>query len=229
MKIEQEYEVVKVGEDFDVLREHPDNPNRGDMATIEESLEVNGWFGAVIAQKSTGYVLAGNHRFRAAVERGAKEIPVVWKDVDDEAAMRIMLADNQTARRADPNEEKLTAILQSLPHLGGTGYDSALSPLERDIESGKVNLADGRPRDLTPSGLGSGPERDTLEAETEPNGDRPSHVPDAPTADNVPDDKYAPQFGVILICSSEEDQESVFELCKKTFGDQDIQVRLTAV
>lgn len=226
-EIVQEYEVVKVGGDFDVLREHPDNPNRGDELSIAESIDYNSWYGAVVAQKSTGYILAGNHRFRAAVELGYKEIPVIWKDVDDEAALRIMLADNQTARRADPDEEKLTAILQSLPDLGGTGYDSALSPLERDIESGKVNLANGQARDLTPGPLAGSPgDQESHVMEAESNG---SHIPDAPTADNVPDDKYTPQFGVILICSSEEDQEAVFELCKKTFGDQDIQVRLTAV
>lgn len=228
VKHDQEYEVVSIGGDSDILREHPENPNRGDMGVIDESLEINGWFGAVIAQKSTGYILAGNHRYRSALQKGMSSIPTIWKDVDDDEAMRIMLVDNQSARRADPDEEKLTAILQSLPDLGGTGYDNALSPLERDIESGKVNLADGRPRDLTPGGgsMSSTAANDMAEAR---NGDEPDHVPDVPTADNVPDDKYTPQYGVILICSSEEDQEGVFELCKKTFGEQDIQVRLTAV
>lgn len=224
-EIVQEYEVVRIDGDFDVIREHPENPNRGDELVVAESIDYNGWYGAVTVQKSTGYILAGNTRYREAKKLGYKELPVIWKDVDDEQAMRIMLADNQTARRADPDEEKLTAILQSLPDLGGTGYDSALSPLERDIESGKVDLADGRPRDLTPRSNGAEP----TDGPEQPGVDPISHVPDAPTADNVPDDKYTPQFGVILICSSEEDQESVFELCKKTFGDQDIQVRLTAV
>jgi hypothetical protein len=223
--INQEYEVVKIDGDFDVIREHPDNPNRGDEAVIDESIDVNGWYGAVTAQKSTGYIVAGNHRYRVAKAKGMKEIPVIWKDVDDESALRIMLADNQTARRADPDEEKLTALLQSLPDLGGTGYDSALSPLEQAIESGKETLADGKPRDLTP---GPGPDNG-IEPEAGTNGDGPSHVPDTPTADNVPDDVYTPQYGVIIICTSEEDQEGVYELCKKTFGEQDIQVRLTAV
>src|SRR3954469_23661320 len=83
VEINQEYELVDIMFDKDPLKEHPDNPNRGDTEVIDESITVNGWHGAITAQKSTGYILAGNHRYRVAKQKGAKQIPVIWKDVDD--------------------------------------------------------------------------------------------------------------------------------------------------
>jgi ParB-like chromosome segregation protein Spo0J len=56
--INQEYELVPTGR----LRPHPRNVNRGDLAVIAESIAQNGFYGAVVAQRSTGYILAGNHR-----------------------------------------------------------------------------------------------------------------------------------------------------------------------
>ncbi len=219
--IDQEYEIVEIGGDFDVIREHPQNPNVGDDEVVDESIGVNGWYGVVTVQKSTGYILAGNTRYRVAMARGMKALPVTWKDVSDEEALRIMLADNQTARRANPDEEKISAILQGLPDLAGTGYESVLHPLERRIEEGKEQLVDGQARDLTPAAATNG---------SDPGGAAdPDPVADGSGDDAVPDDQYTPQYAVIVVCSTEDDQRGVYELCKKTFGDKDFEVRLTAV
>lgn len=122
MKIDQEYELVPVGGDHDILKEHPRNPNKGDEDGISESIDVNGWYGAVTAQRSTGYVLAGNHRFRQALKKGADVVPTIWRDVDDETAIRILLADNRIARKGVLDEELVTELLESLETLDGTGY-----------------------------------------------------------------------------------------------------------
>src|SRR5262245_16196031 len=50
------------------LRPHPQNPRTGDVAAIRASLDVNGWYGAIVAQRSTGFILAGNHRYKAACQ-----------------------------------------------------------------------------------------------------------------------------------------------------------------
>lgn len=55
---------------LDRLATHPENPRQGDVAAIAASIETNGFYGAVVAQKSSGHVLAGNHRLLAARERG---------------------------------------------------------------------------------------------------------------------------------------------------------------
>lgn len=117
------YEMVPVG----VLKQHERNPNRGDVLVIAESIEENGFYGAVVAQRSTGKVLAGNHRLQAARSAGLAEVPVIWLDVDDREALRILLADNQLAKLATYDDAVLVEVLRDLEHTGsslrGTGYE----------------------------------------------------------------------------------------------------------
>lgn len=114
--------------DVAMLKEHPNNPNRGDVDAIEESIGANGWYGSIIAQRSTGYVIAGNHRLRAAKRHGAEQVWVEFADVDAEAATRIMLADNRTAALARLDTEALNAVLASVQEaagdIAGTGFDA---------------------------------------------------------------------------------------------------------
>lgn len=105
------------------LREHPQNPRKGDVEAIKESMTANGVYRPVIAQKATGFILAGNHTYRAMRELGETLIPVVYVDVDDDTATRILLADNRTADLGDYNHETLIQLLQDIPDLDGTGYD----------------------------------------------------------------------------------------------------------
>lgn len=104
------------------LRQHPENPRRGDTEAIKASIEANGWFGSITAQTSTGYVLAGNHRLEAALELGIESLPVVWLDVDDEEARRILLNDNRTSDEATYDYSELKDVLDDLGDLTGTGY-----------------------------------------------------------------------------------------------------------
>lgn len=48
------------------LRRHPDNPRQGAVGSIMESIAVNGWHGVIVAQRSSSYILVGNHRWEAA-------------------------------------------------------------------------------------------------------------------------------------------------------------------
>lgn len=110
------------------LRKHPKNPRRGNVETISESIATNGFYGTVIAQKSTGYILAGNHRYEAAKASGAKELPVTWLDVNDEHALRILLADNRANDLAGYDSSALDSVLRELADgigLDGTGYDAS--------------------------------------------------------------------------------------------------------
>ena len=114
---------------WDRLTPHPDNPRRGDVATIEQSIRQNGWYGTVVAQASTGYVLIGNHRTQAARNVGLPACPSVqWIDCDDEQARRILLSDNRTADLAVYDDTMLTELLDTLADtdfgLAGTGFDA---------------------------------------------------------------------------------------------------------
>lgn len=123
---------------LDAVRPHPRNPRQGDTGAIHESITANGFYGAVVAQKSTGYILAGNHRHQAAAQAGATEIPVTWVDVDDDHALRILLADNRTNDLASYDDAALAEILKDIHEahgtLAGTGYDGdALDELLADL------------------------------------------------------------------------------------------------
>lgn len=113
----------------DTLEEHPDNPRRGDDDAVTESIVTNGFFGAILVQKSTGHVIAGNTRFRAMRDAGEDAIPGFWVDCDDDAAKRILLADNRTSDLAYYADDALLELLREVHStplgLTGTGYDDA--------------------------------------------------------------------------------------------------------
>lgn len=122
---EQEYELVPI----DSLEPHPDNPNVGDDEALEESIGTTGFYGALICQRSRRRILVGHTRWRADTAAGATTIPVIWVDCDDVRARKIMLGDNEYARRATTDQDllalNLQAILDEGADLVGTGYDAA--------------------------------------------------------------------------------------------------------
>jgi len=126
------------------LKVHPQNPRDGDIGAIIESIEANGWFGTLVAQVSTGHVCAGNHRLQAAHHLKMAKVPVHWLDIDDETALRILLADNRTSDLATYKNEELAEVLELLAKkgkLGGSGYDGDdLDALLFDIERNRGDL-----------------------------------------------------------------------------------------
>lgn len=135
------------------LRPHPRNPRQGDVGAIHESIAANGFYGSVVAQRSTGFVLAGNHRLHAAIQAGAPQLPVTWVDVDDATALRIMLADNRTNDVAGYDTAALAELLKEITAdagtLEGTGYDGdALDDLLAGLNPtgmGKLKIVDVQP------------------------------------------------------------------------------------
>jgi hypothetical protein len=117
-----------------MLSTHPENPRIGDMRAIGESVAAHGFYGVLVAQRSTGRVLAGNHRLVAARAAGITELPVAWLDVDDDEARRILLADNRATDLATYDDDALADLLASLEStevgLEGTLYvdDDAAEP-----------------------------------------------------------------------------------------------------
>lgn len=98
------------------------NPREGDIGAISESLRLNGQYRPIVARRD-GTVLVGNHTVQAAYALGWKEIAVVWADVDDEEAAKIVLVDNRTADLATYDGTELGQLLTSLHGWDGTGFD----------------------------------------------------------------------------------------------------------
>jgi len=114
---------------LDLISLHPRNYNKGDVDSVRESVVENGFYGSIVVQQSSGHVLVGNHRYMAAKAEGLTEIDVDYVDVDDDTAIRIMVADNATAARAKPDPERLHELLAEIQaqrgDLRGTGHDAS--------------------------------------------------------------------------------------------------------
>lgn len=139
--VNQEYRLLPVAK----MTPHPKNPRRGDLDSISESIKANKFYGAVVIQKSTGHILIGNHRYRAALKAGIDKLPAIVADVDDLTAEKIMLSDNRTSDLASYDDTALLAILEEISHgdaalLLGTGFD------EHDLT--RLGRANAIPSDL---------------------------------------------------------------------------------
>lgn len=122
--------------EIDLMSQHPQNPNNGDVDAIAESILAHGFINPVLVQRSTGHILAGNHRYAAMLALEQTKIPAVIIDVDDDEALRILIADNRTSELAIRDGHALQAILDQLNKsdiaLVGTGYDDdSLAELKR--------------------------------------------------------------------------------------------------
>lgn len=114
----QKMQSVKI----DTLTKYPKNPRVGNLQAIKESITENGFFRPLIVQKSTNYVIGGNHSWQAARELGMTHVPVVYLDVDDQRAAKIVLADNRTNDLATYDADILAEIMKSIDTPIGTGY-----------------------------------------------------------------------------------------------------------
>ena len=112
---------------IDSVELHPRNPRQGDVAAVAASLARFGLQKPVVVQRSTRYVVAGNHVVRAALSLGWTEIAANVEDLDDAEAIAFMLADNRTADLGGYDDTLLAAILaeqQAEDNLAATGYDA---------------------------------------------------------------------------------------------------------
>lgn len=102
---------------------HPANPRRGSVDLIKQSLKANGQYKPLVVQRGTNHVLAGNHTLAAAEGLEWETISVVYVDVDDEQALKILLADNRTSDKSRYDDSALLEALEALNgDFAGTGW-----------------------------------------------------------------------------------------------------------
>jgi ParB-like chromosome segregation protein Spo0J len=141
---------IKVGQAVQVrindLTPYPQNPRRGDIQAIAESLSYHGQFKPIVVNKKNNTILAGNHTYKAAKRLGWKHISVVYVDVEPIEARRIMLADNRINDLASYNEGLLETVLKTFDDLNGTGFtDGDIKALEKIINDGENPKSDKEP------------------------------------------------------------------------------------
>lgn len=145
--VPQEFEsAVKLS----TLKEWPTatNPKRHDVDGIAESVQINGAYGVLLVQKSTRRILAGNGRKQAFKKLKISHRDVVWLDVDDATAERIVGVDNRLQQTGGYDDKALYAYLhkqQARDNLRGTGYvdadvEAARRVLEREKDPGTTRV-----------------------------------------------------------------------------------------
>lgn len=142
------------------VKQHPDNPNNGDIEALVESIQVNGFYTTIAVDRNTGYILAGNHRYQALCALGATQIPVVWLDKDRSGAVRVLVGDNKTGKLAVVDAGQQIELLRELAEtpmgLAGSGFtqDSFLQLLQDFANQGnQIPTSDGFGHGVAPSGI----------------------------------------------------------------------------
>lgn len=137
--IAKQIRMVAVGD----LIPWPGNPRRGDVDLIRESIRQNGFFMPILAQTSSSRVIAGHSRLEAAIAEGLIRVPVIWLDVPDDEALRILIVDNRSNDVATYDDSALLAMLRTIfeseAGLTGSGFsDDAMDVLIARVEGAEI-------------------------------------------------------------------------------------------
>lgn len=136
--------------DVDTLSPNSYNPNRQtdrDFALLCQSIRDDGFTQPVIAIRHNREIVDGEHRWRAAIAVGYKEIPVVFVDMTPEQQRIATLRHNRARGSEDVN---LAAEL--LRDLAGRGAaDFALDALAMDVAEMDMLLKDVKTPDVLSS------------------------------------------------------------------------------
>lgn len=121
---------------INTLKPAAHNPRKGDVEAIKKSYERFGQRKPIVALRSTGEIIAGNHQYLAAKELGWTEMAVVFVDDDKETAMAYGVADNRIGQLGEWDVEELVFALDEI---GLTDIDS-VGFSEADVEDFKALL-----------------------------------------------------------------------------------------
>lgn len=138
------------------------NPRRGDVELIKESLSTLGQYKAIVVNVGTktgrqNEVLAGNHTLMAARELGWSMIDAQYVDVDDTTARKIVLVDNRSNDVSRYDNDILGDLLAEMDHdLSGTGWsqeavDDLLMLNVKDLDDLADELGDESDEDHWPT------------------------------------------------------------------------------
>jgi len=110
---------------IDSVRPHPRNPNDGDVNSISTSLEAFSQYAPIVVQRSTGYIVKGNHTYLAARALGWRAIAANVMDLDDTQALAVLVGDNRQSELGTRDQDALGTLLTELAEadaLVGIGY-----------------------------------------------------------------------------------------------------------
>lgn len=132
------------------FKRHPKNIREHNIPAIAESLQYHGQRTPIVVQKSSGLIVKGNGTHEAAELLGWDGIAAVVQDMDDEAAIKYLIADNRASDLARTNSKKGRALLEEMvggPGLFGTlfsdeDFEDMADPIVRPVAEFKGDYAD---------------------------------------------------------------------------------------
>ena len=104
-------EIQDLAVEISAVQPHPRNVRQGDIGAISTSLTAHGQYKPILVQRGTNYIIAGNHTWKAAQHLGWEKIAAQFLDIDDDKALRILLADNRATDLATYDEHALAEVL----------------------------------------------------------------------------------------------------------------------
>lgn len=107
---------------IDSVRAHPRNPRIGDVELIATSLRAHGQYVPIVVQRSTSYILRGNHTHKALKAIGSTTVDIVRVDVTDAEAVEILLMDNKASDEGHYDDAVLADLLRQIDDLPPTGW-----------------------------------------------------------------------------------------------------------
>ncbi len=109
------------------LKPHPQNPNKGDIRGVMKSMQGNGCVEPLIVQDSSNMIISGHTRWTASMNLGAVEVPIMRVDVDDDEALRLLIALNRSGELREIDPSRLAQVLDEvLMTQGGEGLEATL-------------------------------------------------------------------------------------------------------
>jgi ParB family transcriptional regulator, chromosome partitioning protein len=94
---------------IDQIDPNPNQPRQvmGDLSELMASIAEKGIIEPLVVRQRGGrfQIVAGERRYQAAVQVGAREVPVVLRDLDDTEAIEIALVENLQRKDLTPFEE----------------------------------------------------------------------------------------------------------------------------
>lgn len=119
------------------IKPYPNNPRRGNVKLIAESLAEYGQYKPIVVNKTTNEILVGNHTYEAAKSLGWTEIDVAYIEADADTAAKIVLIDNRASDLSAYDNNALLELLERLDSLEHTGYgddefDDVLAKIEEE-------------------------------------------------------------------------------------------------
>lgn len=108
------------------LKPDPANYNRHPVSQLDMiavSIRAHGWQKPIVVDKKSGFIVTGHGETEAALKAGLKQVPVDLRFFATDAARRSwLIADNQLASLAEPDNAALKDLLENLDEVTGGNF-----------------------------------------------------------------------------------------------------------